>query len=76
MVFFSFWLNRPLFVEFADCFVSHLNSVDFRSVLYQGMHCGMILNLEAEHYTFGAGCLCRQSFPKPEREFSVISVLR
>lgn len=34
------------------------------------------LNLEAEHYTFGASCLCRQSFPKAEREFSVISVLR
>lgn len=36
----------------------------------------MILNLEAEHYTIGAGCLCRKAFPKPEREFPVISVLR
>lgn len=69
IVFFCFWLNGPLFVEIADFFVSHLDFVDFHSVLYQGMQYGMILNLEAEHYTFVAGCLCSQSFPKPEREF-------
>lgn len=38
----------------------------------------MVLSLEAVHSTSGADSKkgCRKGFPKPEREFSVISELR